>query len=256
MPTADVTIHLPGRTVPATLSTSRAESSYGQPVLVAEGGPSFNGADVAHGPGDVTSYGPACALLLDVEPDPEAEALLERWEALCRPLRREWGLSMAEEWLTAGGWDDGSVWIQRMGTEEERYLADELDRAPLEREVVRHVTETPVLRTRIPEGRRAVRGLEYGAHVSRPDKGWSGYHVRPEGTEAWGICRQTPAEDEVLELDAEVVDAIREELADVGAEGASWTFPDGTGVVEIGDTWDTFDAEGRAEWGHVVRRRP
>jgi len=181
-----VVIHLPGRRVGATLSTSRAESSYGKPVLVVEGGKSFEGRAVAHGPGDVTSYGLAATLLLEVSTSPEARTLLERWEGLAGRLRLLYGLSMAAEWLAAGGWRDGSVWVQNMGSDDERYLADELDRCPLEREVVRHVTDN----------------------------------------------------EDVEEF-----------------EGASWTFPDGSGVVEIGDTWDVFNPRGRTEYGRIVRER-
>lgn len=69
---------------------------------------------------------------------------------------------------------------------------------------------TPILTTRIPEG-RAVPGLEYGAHVSR--QGWTGYHVRPAGSGLpFGIARQTPAADELPENDEAIVGEIGTEL--------------------------------------------
>lgn len=76
-----------------------------------------------------------------------------------------------------------------------------------------------ILETRIPEGGR-VYGLEYGAHVSMGAYGWSGYYVRPEGTEQWGVARLTPAGDELVEPEDEdetqdeaIVRCIAEELA-------------------------------------------
>lgn len=73
-----------------------------------------------------------------------------------------------------------------------------------------------MLNTRIPE-EGTVQGLEYGAHVSRPNEGWSGYYVRPAGTERWGVARLTPASDEVYDTDEEIVDAIAEEIANTPA---------------------------------------
>ena len=69
----------------------------------------------------------------------------------------------------------------------------------------------PILRTRIPCQRR-VEGLEYGGHVNRSGEGWEGYYVRPVGTEQYGVCRTTPASDEVYGTDEEIVSAIRDEL--------------------------------------------
>lgn len=136
MPTTTVTIHLPGRTVPATLSTDHSASTYGVPVLVMEGGPSFaEGQEVSHGVGDVTTYGLAACLLLDTEPG-EGEPLLERWQEAARGYREREGLpTLAEAWLDAGGWTDGSEWHQG-----DRSLTEELDATPsVERERVRHV---------------------------------------------------------------------------------------------------------------------
>lgn len=53
---------------------------------------------------------------------------------------------------------------------------------------------TPILQTRIPEGRR-VAGLERGAHVAT-QYGWSGRYVRI-GQGCWHLARLTPAEDEL-----------------------------------------------------------
>ncbi len=69
--------------------------------------------------------------------------------------------------------------------------------------------EATRLETRIPEGRK-VPGLEYGAHVS--GEGWSGYYVRPVGSARWGVARQTPASNEVYDTDAEIVEAIGDEM--------------------------------------------
>lgn len=71
-----------------------------------------------------------------------------------------------------------------------------------------------VLHTRIPE-QRAVEGLEYGARISK--SGWTGYYVRPAGAVVWGIARQTPAADELLDSDQATLDAIREELDEAEA---------------------------------------
>ena len=75
-----------------------------------------------------------------------------------------------------------------------------------------------ILETRIPEFGR-VEGLEYGAHASMGAHGWSGYYVRPVGTEVWGIARLTPAGDELVDpeddetLDEAIVRSIQDELA-------------------------------------------
>lgn len=70
-----------------------------------------------------------------------------------------------------------------------------------------------MLLTVIPDD-YAVEGLEYGAHVSRTAVGWTGYYVRPAGTEQWAVCRQSPAADELPGdgSDAAIVAAILEEL--------------------------------------------
>jgi hypothetical protein len=70
---------------------------------------------------------------------------------------------------------------------------------------------TLVLETRIPEQGGAIAGLVYGAHVSMV--GRAGYYVRLEGTEEWYIAQLTPASDELYGTDAEIVDAIRDEIA-------------------------------------------
>lgn len=58
---------------PAELSTERAESSYGQPVLVIDG--------TAYGVGDETPWGIAGGLtLIPTEPSPEAYELIGRWK--------------------------------------------------------------------------------------------------------------------------------------------------------------------------------
>ena len=248
MPVLHVHVHAGGETIPATLSTEHAASSYGQPVLLLDGGPSHRGDPTPYGPGDVTRWGVAASLLLEAA-HPRAEGalpLLDRWNASCASLREREGLpTMAETFLEAGGWDDGSRWYQG-----DRSLADELDRAPLDRTTVRHLAETPMLATRIPEGQK-VKGLEYGAHVSRP--GWNGYHVRPEGRGPYGLARLTSANNEVHGSDRETVEAIRQELAGAGVECAAWTFPDGSGVVEVGETWDAFGPDGQTGAGEVVR---
>lgn len=67
-----------------------------------------------------------------------------------------------------------------------------------------------VLTTRIPES-RTVEGLAYGRHVSTP--GWSGYYVRPADSQLpMGVARMTPADDELLDDDDEIVVAIDCEL--------------------------------------------
>ena len=63
-------------THPAELSTERAESSYGQPVLVIDGR--------AYGPGDNTPYGPASGLTIDPQ-DVDYEIVV-RWRRLCASL--------------------------------------------------------------------------------------------------------------------------------------------------------------------------
>ena len=248
MPVLPVHVHAGGETIPATLTTEHAASSYGQPVLLMNGGPSHGGESTPYGPGDVTRWGVAASLLLEAAhpPGEGASPLLDRWNASCASLREREGLpSMALTFLEAGGWDNGSRWHQG-----DRSLADELDRAPLDRSTVRHLAETPMLATRIPEGHK-VEGLDYGAHVSRP--GWNGYNVRPEGGGAWGLARLTPAPDETEPTDAATVEAIRQELAGAGVECGAWTFPDGSGVVEVGEAWDAFGPDGQTGAGEVVR---
>lgn len=71
--------------------------------------------------------------------------------------------------------------------------------------------DPPVLHTRIPEIGR-VTGLEYGAHVTLPARGRTGYYVRPVNAEHWGIALMTPASIELLDSDEEIVEAIRDEL--------------------------------------------
>lgn len=77
-----------------------------------------------------------------------------------------------------------------------------------------YIGTTPVLSTRIPEG-RGVRGLQYGAHVSLP--GSTGYYVRPARGHGgkWAVARQTPADDELpgTGSDRAIMYAIRAEFA-------------------------------------------
>jgi len=68
----------------------------------------------------------------------------------------------------------------------------------------------PVAQTRIPQGRR-VRGLTYGAFTSRNMSGWEGYYVAPLPGR-WLISRTTPAADELVGTDAEILAALRSEL--------------------------------------------
>ena len=75
--------------------------------------------------------------------------------------------------------------------------------------------ETPILETRIPEG-RAVPGLEYGAHYQPPDRRWSGYYVRTAYCPQWGIARETPASDELAGGDRAILLALDEELQALG----------------------------------------
>ena len=72
--------------------------------------------------------------------------------------------------------------------------------------------ETPILETRIPEG-RAVPGVEYGAHYQAPDRSWSGYYVRTRTCPRWGIARETPASDELAGDDHDILQALEDELA-------------------------------------------
>ena len=181
MSTAAVTIHLPDRSIPATLSTERSESSYGHPVLVAGVGGSFpSDRPTVFGVGDATDWGVVACLLLEVDRDPET--LLEQWNAACASYRERMDLpTLAEAFLDAGGWEDGSRWVH---TDPDRdNLVDELDRAPLERAVVEH-------------------------HVENPD-------VEP-------------------------------------VEGASWTFPDGSGVVEVAGIWDVFGPDHQTASGYIL----
>lgn len=70
---------------------------------------------------------------------------------------------------------------------------------------------TQPIHTRIPE--RPVQGLEYGAHYSAPDGSWSGYYVRPAGSELpMVVARTTPATDELEDSDEAIVKAIQTEL--------------------------------------------
>lgn len=108
MATLAVHVHLPGRIVPATLSTDRAESSYGRPVLVLPGGGSYPDGPVAFGVGDVTDLGLAACLVLSranaPETDEEAIYLLAAWHTQSNAYReRMLGLAtMAETWRDAG----------------------------------------------------------------------------------------------------------------------------------------------------------
>jgi len=70
--------------------------------------------------------------------------------------------------------------------------------------------DVAILTTRIPEG-PAVPGLEYGALIARNGGAWR--YVRPEGWRTWGLCRETPASDEVEASDAAILEAVRAELA-------------------------------------------
>lgn len=67
-----------------------------------------------------------------------------------------------------------------------------------------------LLETRIPEG-YSVNNLEYGTFLS--GNGRSGHYVRPVGTRTWGVAWQTPASDELLDSDEEIVAAIAGELS-------------------------------------------
>ncbi|SFD86296.1 hypothetical protein SAMN05660831_02484 [Thiohalospira halophila DSM 15071] len=92
------------------------------------------------------------------------------------------------------------------------------------------------LNTRIPEG-RTVEGLEYGSHVTAPDRSWSGYHVRPADSDLpMMVARLTPATDEQEDSDAETVEAIEAEILErmttaehvvtaFGNDGQRWTHP-------------------------------
>jgi len=110
-----------------------------------------------------------------------------------------------------------------------------------------HTGDTREIRTLIPEGHR-VDGLEYGAHVSF--SGWSGHYVRPEDTDEWVIARMTPADDELVGDDAEIVTMIAREIA--GRVRDDDTTPDDDELVgaEIGVTHcecGTWTGE-RCEW--------
>lgn len=82
--------------VVAQLTTRRAESSYGQPVLVIGGR--------AYGPGDVTPYGPASRLVLLPRTN---RTLCERWSALCQSLCGESATARAMEEAKADLRDQG-----------------------------------------------------------------------------------------------------------------------------------------------------
>jgi len=78
-----------------------------------------------------------------------------------------------------------------------------------------HIDDDAVmLLTSIPESWR-VDGLEYGAHINRAAVGWTGYYVRPQGTDQWCVCRLTPAVDELPGdgTDVDIVAAVISELA-------------------------------------------
>lgn len=103
-----------------------------------------------------------------------------------------------------------------------------------------------MLDTRIPETHQ-VEGLEYGRHLS--GTGWSGYYVRPEGVEHWGIARQTPASDEIHDSDAEIVEAIREEIAEVH-EAIQDATEQGFTSLELGGveyTWTISETDAATE---------
>jgi len=78
--------------------------------------------------------------------------------------------------------------------------------------------QSPTIQSRIPE-HRAVDGLEYGAHVSRP--GLSGYHVRliaADSDAPWVIALQTPDDDALPGdgCDMDIIEGIREEVEALG----------------------------------------
>lgn len=104
MPTLSVVLHVPGRTVPATLSTDHAASSHGQPVLLIDGDP--------HGPGDLTRWGPAATLRVEPGVDCSLGAelhLLAAWARACASLLRRWDREAAQSPEEARTADTG-VW--------------------------------------------------------------------------------------------------------------------------------------------------
>lgn len=66
-----------------------------------------------------------------------------------------------------------------------------------------------ILATRIPESHH-LDGLHYGSHAGR--QGGCGYHVRMPDGNVWGVARLTPADDELVGDDDEIVAAIADEL--------------------------------------------
>jgi len=108
----------------------------------------------------------------------------------------------------------------------------------------------PVAQTRIPQGRR-VRGLTYGAFTSRNMSGWEGYYVAPLPGR-WLISRTTPAADELVGTDAEILAALRSELdiasaaAILGRKGGS-VVGRGRGASKVrgGDTPEAVSAHMR-----------
>lgn len=76
--------------------------------------------------------------------------------------------------------------------------------------------DTPILDTRIPEG-RTIPGVEYGAHISGP--GWSGRYVRTGTCPQWGIAL-TPASDELAGDDRDILLALDDELEAIHAQAA------------------------------------
>lgn len=238
MSTLDVRILLPGRHVPATLSTDDPASSHGRPVLLTEGGVSYRrGELVAFGVGDVGPHGITGQLILEAAEADADTALLDRWNKAAGAYRERvrLPLTMAETFVEAG---EGPV------------RSIDLDALPFGRRTVRHVVEPTYLLTRIPEGRR-VRGLEYGAFATFPS--WTGYNVRLAAGGPWAVARETPADDELHETDEEIVEAIRLELARAAVDCESWTFPDTSAVIRVGSRFDVAGPDGRTGTGRVLR---
>lgn len=119
-------------------------------------------------------------------------------------------------------------------------------------------SDAVVLDTRIPESRR-IDGLEYGAHVSRTTRGWSGYYVRPAGTDRWGVARLTPDDGELPQTqDGETADeaVVRAIAAEMVLASTICHECGGDGIDPDDDDCECPECGGSGRWPGVLIHRP